>query len=403
MKMKPEDKETLRRERAAYQETRRSRNEIQELHTQVQELGGTVVTQNPPPTDTISVSQRSQVSQLSTSNTSIMGGRNEQTHLRQQRRAGAVSTQRHDREATPMHHAWQDPPVNTIAENECDTNADTCCLVGKNFLVLHATFRTADAYAYDMSIQPIENVPIVTGATAYDDPSTGTTYILVFNESLYYGIKLDHLLINPNQLRSYGIPLWDNPFDPMHSLSIEVDTSFHIPLVASGTKVGFRTRVPTPEELRHCEHIQMTSPHPWTNPTDVMMVQATHQGGRQPWKRRATAFSDIGHTRSEYLDAGSDEALLDSIDPSLARAAELLHRQHQLSQVDTIYDQIDTLARRIFVSNERHVKVSAELIADRFGIGPVRAQKTLRVTTQRGVRSAILPISRRYRADRIFA
>jgi hypothetical protein len=73
MKMKPEDKETLRRERAAYQETRRSRNEIQELRTQVQELGGTVVTQNPPPTDTISVSQRSQVSQLSTSNTSIMG------------------------------------------------------------------------------------------------------------------------------------------------------------------------------------------------------------------------------------------------------------------------------------------------------------------------------------------
>jgi hypothetical protein len=196
--------------------------------------------------------------------------------------------------------------------------------------------------------------------------------------------------------------LWDNPFDPMHSLSIEVDTSFHIPLVASGTKVGFRTRVPTPEELRHCEHIQMTSLHPW-NATDVVMVQVTHQGGRQPWKRRATAFSDIGHTWSEYLDAGSDEALLDLVDPSLARTAELLHRQHQLSQVDTIYDQIDTLARRIFVSNERHVKVSAELIADRFGIGPVRAQKTLRVTTQRGVRSAILPISRRYRADRIFA
>jgi hypothetical protein len=159
-----------------------------------------------------------------------------------------------------MHHAWQDPPVNTMAENECDTNGDTCCL-GKNFLVLDATFRTADVYAYDTSIQPIENVPIVTGATAYDDPTTGTTYILVFNESLYYGTKLDHSLINPNQLRSYEIPLWDNPFDPMHSLSIEVDTSFHIPLVASGTKVGFRTRMPTPEELRHCEHIQMTSPH----------------------------------------------------------------------------------------------------------------------------------------------
>ncbi len=46
--------------------------------------------------------------------------------------------------------------------------------------------------------------------------------------------------------------------------------------------------------------------------------------------------------------------------------------------------------------------MSAEILADRFGIGPKRAQRTLRVTTQRGVRSAILPTSRRYRADRVF-
>jgi hypothetical protein len=31
-----------------------------------------------------------------------------------------------------------------------------------------------------------------------------------------------------------------------------------------------------------------------------------------------------------------------------------------------------------------------------------RAQKTIRVTTQRGVRSAILPISSRYRSERVF-
>lgn len=55
------------------------------------------------------------------------------------------------------------------------------------------------------------------------------------------------------------------------------------------------------------------------------------------------------------------------------------------------------------MSDDRHVKLSAELIADeRFGISRTRAQRTLRVTTQRGIRSAILPISRRYRADRIF-
>lgn len=37
------------------------------------------------------------------------------------------------------------------------------------------------------------------------------TFILVFHESLYYGERLDHSLINPNQLRAYGISFWDKP------------------------------------------------------------------------------------------------------------------------------------------------------------------------------------------------
>jgi hypothetical protein len=321
-----------------------------------------------------------------------MGGRNKQAN---NRRAAAVVTKRHVRASSASQlRSWSDPPENTTAENELDTNADTCCL-GKNFIVLQSTYRTADVYAYDTSIQPIENVPIVTAATAYDDVTTGDTTILVFNESLYYGERLDHSLINPNQIRSYGIPLWDNPFDPNHDLSIEVHADLAISLRAYGTKVGFTTRVPTPDELRDCQHIQMTSSSPW-NPSDVVMVQATDQGGKRPWKRSCESFL-ANETRYEYLDPSSDEALLHEINPFLAPV-----EQHQLSQLETVYEQIDVPARRTFVSNERHAKVSAELVAERFSIGPLRAQRTLRVTTQRGVRSAILPLSRRYRADRIF-
>jgi hypothetical protein len=172
----------LRRERAAYKESRRNRAEIHELRTQIQDQGGTVVTHSTPPTD-VSISQRTQVSQLSTGN-SIMGGRNEQANNRNLRRAGAVITTRHVKASTPANKSWNDPPERTMATNECDTNADSCCL-GKNFHVLHSTFQTADVYAYDTLIKPIEHVPIVTGATAYDDPVTTTTYILVFHESLY--------------------------------------------------------------------------------------------------------------------------------------------------------------------------------------------------------------------------
>ena len=173
--MKQEDKDTLHRERTAYNESQRQRAEIQEQLTQIQNQGGTFVSQtDTPPTD-VSVTQRSQVSQLTTGN-SIMGGRNEQANNYQLRLAGAMMTKRHIGASTPVMKSWQDPHAGTIADNECDTNADTCCL-GKNFVVLHATFRTAGVYAYDTSIQPIENVPIVTGATAYDNLITNQTHI----------------------------------------------------------------------------------------------------------------------------------------------------------------------------------------------------------------------------------
>jgi hypothetical protein len=60
------------------------------------------------------------------------------------------------------------------------------------------------------------------------------------------------------------------------------------------------------------------------------------------------------------------------------------------------------LARCTFVSDRRHLKVLTELIAERFGIGPITAQKTLQLTTQRGIRSTILQITRRYWAECVF-
>jgi hypothetical protein len=142
MKMKQEDRETLKRERAAYRTSDGSggcstRSEIQELRSQIQELqnnagsASSTVASNPLP-DVVSV--RSQVSQLTTGQ-SIMGGRNEQAQQRNAQRTAAVTTQRHLRSSTIQEKRWNDPPVNTVAENECDTNADTCCL-GCNVVVL---------------------------------------------------------------------------------------------------------------------------------------------------------------------------------------------------------------------------------------------------------------------------
>ena len=70
-------------------------------------------------------------------------------------------------------------------------------------------------------------------------------------------------------------------------------------------------------------------------------------------------------------------------------------------------DKLDTIkqdvpARRTFISFDRHRKTNIDNLAENWCIGKRKAADTINVTTQRGMRSAILPLSRRYRADRQF-
>jgi hypothetical protein len=139
------------------------------------------------------------------------------------------------------------PPF-TTASNECDSNADTCVL-GKNFKLLELTGRVADVYGYKGG-DNFDAIHIASGATtAYDHPEHGTI-LLVINQALWYGTQLDHSLISPNQLRSYGVPvLWDNPFDPSRDISVEATDSVTVPLSQIGTKIFFNSRVPSDNEL----------------------------------------------------------------------------------------------------------------------------------------------------------
>ena len=68
----------------------------------------------------------------------------------------------------------QQPEPGISTANKFNINADTCCL-GRKFIVLEYTTRTADVYAYDKEIYPLNNVSIVSVATAWDDLVTGQT------------------------------------------------------------------------------------------------------------------------------------------------------------------------------------------------------------------------------------
>ena len=266
------------------------------------------------------------------------------------------------RHVRSTHSKVLEPTANTSAANEANMNADTCCL-GTNFIPIGFTNRTADVYPYDSDYAPALNVPIVSSATAYDH-SDGQTYILIFHESLYYGQKLSHSLINPNQVRHNGVDFWDNPYDRDHDLSIEPDEGPIIPLIYSGTKLNFHTRVPTNEELSTCQHIEMTSQAPW-EPASVQLLELqTAKDNQQRYIFSVTTnkmpfshhlYCHFTVPDVQYTDPTSDEAVLHSIDTSLVdfneRIISVVKSRPMSSEFDNLPEYIP--ARRIFTDCQR--------------------------------------------------
>ena len=122
-----------------------------------------------------------------------------------------------------------------------------------------------------------------------------------------------------------------------------------------GIKIQFETRYPSNKELRSCPKLNLTEKNEW-NPSSVSLVSADS-------------------TRDQIKEPGFKEQLLATIPRTISKTSQT------------------------YSSTDRHSKISAEVLADRFGIGIDRANTTLKATLQRGTRSAILPIIRRYRSD----
>jgi len=93
-----------------------------------------------------------------------------------------------------------------IGKCKLDTRADTIC-AGVNFRMLSSTGQTCDVKGFHDDFESIKDVPITRLATAFKD-SDGMTHILIVNEALYFGQQMDHSLINPNQIRHFGIPVF---------------------------------------------------------------------------------------------------------------------------------------------------------------------------------------------------
>jgi hypothetical protein len=168
------------------------------------------------------------------------------------------------------------PPI-VHSQLEMDSHADTI-VCGSNCLIMHYTGKECDVSPYTDAYEAIKSVPIVQASTAYDNPETGETTILILNEAIWMGEQMEHTLVNPNQLRAYGITVQDNPFAEAPIFISTEGNEFTLPLASKGTTLGVPTRTPTDHELQTCPHVVLSSEHDW-DPQNVHFPKTSRTGG----------------------------------------------------------------------------------------------------------------------------
>ena len=162
--------------------------------------------------------------------------------------------------------------------------------------------------------------------------------------------------------------------------------------------MAFESTTPTEEELNVLPHIVLTSSTQW-NPGEVILEKVQSEPVRVNVKKIQIHVDDSGfNTLDKYLyesHAIDDDIEMHEVNPIMRAINEI-----DTSQVG--YEINDIPKKSSFISHERHNKLSAESLAENWCMGIMKAKATLGATTQHFKRSAILPISRRYRADRFY-
>ena len=287
---------------------------------------------------------------------------------------------------------------------ELDSHADTI-VAGKNCTVLHYTSNVCEVMPYSDEYEPVKNVPVVQAATGYTS-SNGRSYIIVFNEAL----SLDHSLINPNQLRHFHTTVQDNPYQEGGMYIESPGGELVLGLESEGTTIFFDTWIPSKEDLLSLPHVVLSSRKTW-NPRDIIFPKIDYLR-RQEIEERSLS-SVVTFSTNYYVSMTNDQPrpIIDTQSRMISMATK--KGTSCKSDRDTCGISQGTLAiknireeelqpRKTFISKDRHSDASAEDLSERWGISVAQATMTLKATTRRLVRSALMPLARRYRVDRMF-
>jgi hypothetical protein len=286
------------------------------------------------------------------------------------------------------------PPENTVARLEIDNHADTSCF-GSNFTPIYFTGQVCDVSPFSSDYKPKTNVQISGACTAYDDPESGRTLILECHQGLWFGTKLAHSLLNPNQCRAFGLSICDDPFDPHRELGIyDPVTDLTVPMHMMGTIAYVTTRAPTWQEIQNCPHIVMTDENDW-DPLTLDLCPRSKEEEEYSRIISSVRISDVNidaHPDEPQIQASQHETdiILSSVSSALSPETFVPWLVASVQVATYIREEQSNI--KSIETQRRHSIVNAEELSCKWGIGLETAKKTLKVTTQYGIRHAIHPL-----------
>jgi hypothetical protein len=235
--------------------------------------------------------------------------------------------------------------------------------------MLTDTGFTCDVYPFKDGYEAEKHVPVATCAT-FITTGQGTEFILVGHEMLYFGREMERSLLNQIQIRHHithhGGYIQDNFTREDEELGMLTGNAgeVFIPFQMNGTALNFESRVPSKDEVDNLPHIVITANDAW-DPKTVRLQKISSDS--KPQDRRVREYETdvhLGSISTSLLEKESSERMISNV---------------------CIADR----ATGAVTSNDRHRKVTTESVSRIWGIGLDTAHKTLRVTTQIGVRTAL--------------
>ena len=275
---------------------------------------------------------------------------------------------------------------------ELNSHADTSMVGRDTALLIHDYETPVRVQGYNEDVGERSNCRIVSALVAYDHPTSGDIYMLVIHQAILIP-SMPHNLLCPMQLWDHGLTVNDEPkymalnrMEEHHAITFRDRNSqgggpLRIPLELHGITSYFPSRKPTKKE--------------YENTREDLRVELTTEA--PDWDPASKAFQ-----QQEEAMLQADGRLKDSIESwSLKRTISVLNTIPQSETpefhlCDAIHSHVlastDAHAPRIVAlvtSGIRKPCIQAAKLAKNWGIGLETATRTVKATTQRGLRTVL--------------